>query len=189
LISIFGSGLSGPATATAVTIDGRAAQVLLASPFQLNAVLPADLAPGTYTLAVSSPFGSASQPVAVQAEAPGIFILSTNSDGSVNGAVVNQDGTINGPSNPLPRGKVLTVYGTGLGAVKAGGSLSATVATVQATLGGNSLPVAFAGLAPGFIGLYQVNVAVPAATPPGLALAFDLRAGNSASNVIAVAIQ
>jgi uncharacterized protein (TIGR03437 family) len=189
LISIFGSGLSGPGTATAVTVNGRAAQVLLASPFQINAVIPADLATGTYPLAVSSPFGSVSQSVTVTAEAPGIFILSMNSDGTANGAVVNQDGTINGPSNPLPRGKVFTVYCTGLGAVKNSGSLSVTVATVQATLGAARLPVAFAGLAPGFVGLYQVNVAIPANAPPGLALPFDVRTGSAASNVISVAIQ
>lgn len=189
LISIFGSGLSGPASASSVIMNGAALQVLLSSPFQINAVVPAALNPGSYALVVSSPFGSVSQNVAVQAAAPGIFILGMNSDGSTAGAVVNQDGTVNTATNPLARGTVMTIYGTGLGAVKASGALSVTSATVQAVLGGNVVPVAFAGLTPGFIGLYQVNVMVPLATPPGLSLPLIVRESGTDSNTVSIAVQ
>ncbi|MCU1259900.1 MAG: Ig domain protein group 2 domain protein, partial [Bryobacterales bacterium] len=189
LISVFGSGLAGPGSGTTVTLDGLPAQVLLATPFQVNAVIPTDVTPGSYPLAVTSPFGSVSQSVIVQPAAPGIFILATNADGSVTGAVVNQDGSINGPTNPLSRGKVLTVYCTGLGAVTNSGGLSVTTATVQGILGGNTLPVAFSGLTPGFVGLYQVNVSIPTGTPPGLTLPFNLRAGSADSNIVSVAVQ
>ncbi len=189
LISIFGSGLSGPGAATSVTVGGVPAQVLLASPFQINAVVPPALPAGDAAVAVTSSFGFVSQQASLQAAAPGIFVLSSNADGTVNGAVVNQDGTINGPANPAVRGSVITVYCTGLGAVTARGNLSVAALPVQAVVGGNSLPVAFAGLTPGFVGLYQVNVSVPLPTPPGLALSLSLSEGDAASNAVAVAIQ
>jgi uncharacterized protein (TIGR03437 family) len=56
-------------------------------------------------------------------------------------------------------------------------------------LNNTSLPVAFAGLTPGFVGLYQVNLAIPAATPPGLLIPLSLLASNVASNTVVVAIQ
>jgi len=46
------------------------------------------------------------------------------------------------------------------------GQVSRTNAPVTVVLNGTELPSSFAGLAPGFVGLYQVNVTIPANTPP-----------------------
>ena len=56
-------------------------------------------------------------------------------------------------------------------------------------LNGQELPVAYAGLTPGYIGLYQVNLAVPASTPPGLGISLTLKQGGVLSNTISVALQ
>jgi uncharacterized protein (TIGR03437 family) len=189
LMAIFGAGLAAPAVpsgpATTVDMDGALATVLWASPFQVNAQVPPAIAPGVHTLRVTSVYGVAQQSVTVSAVAPAIFLTAAPSTG----AVLNQDFSMNGPANPLPRGQVLVVYATGLGAVAKQGQLSVTAATVTAVVGGQELPVAFSGLAPGYVGLYQVNVPIPAATPPGLGVSLTLKEGGQLSNTVNIALQ
>jgi uncharacterized protein (TIGR03437 family) len=189
IMAIFGAGLSGPGApsgpATTVDMDGAVATVLWASPFQINAQVPPGIAPGVHTLSVRSVYGVAQQSVSVSAVAPAIFLMGSPSAG----AVLNQDYSLNGPANPLPRGQVLVVYATGLGAVTKQGQLSVTAAPVTAVVNGQELPVQFAGLAPGYVGLYQVNVPIPAATPPGLGVSLTLKQGGQLSNTVAVALQ
>jgi uncharacterized protein (TIGR03437 family) len=185
IVSIFGSGLAGPGTDTVVDFDGTAAGVIAASAFQINAVVPAGLTPGTHVLRVRSAFGAAQQSVDVAAVAPAIFLIGNPPAG----AVVNQDGTLNGPSNPLVPGQALVVYATGLGTVQAQGTLSVAAAPVTVVLNGLELTPFYAGLTSGFPGLYQVNVLIPPSTAPGLALSLSLKEGGQASNTIAVALQ
>jgi len=185
IFSIFGTGLAGSGTATTVDFDGTAATVLSASPFQINAVVPPGTAPGTHTLDVASAFGNAQQTVTVSPVAPAIFLIGNPPVG----AVVNQSGTLNGPSAPLPRGQVLIIYATGLGAVVKQGQLSVATTPVTVMLNGQELPTAYAGLAPGSIGEYQVNVTIPANTPPGLSVALALKQGGLLSNTVSVALQ
>jgi uncharacterized protein (TIGR03437 family) len=159
--------------------------VLWASAFQINAQVPPGMAPGVHTLRVSSVYGVAQQSVSVAATAPAIFEMGN----SGMGAVLNQDFSMNGPANPLPRGQVLVVYATGLGAVMKQGQLSVTAAPVTAVVNGQELAVEFAGLAPGYVGLYQVNVRIPAATPPGLGVSLTLKEGGQLSNTVSVALE
>jgi uncharacterized protein (TIGR03437 family) len=56
-------------------------------------------------------------------------------------------------------------------------------------LNGTELPVLFAGLTPGYIGLYQANVIIPAATPPGLGISLTLKQGGQRSNSVDLALQ
>jgi minor extracellular serine protease Vpr len=79
-------------------------------------------------------------------------------------------------SNPAKRGDVIELYVNGLGPVSntpASGdpasltTLSSTPTLPTVTLGGVNMPVSFAGLAPGYIGLYQVNATIPANAPTG----------------------
>src|SRR5262249_19818243 len=132
IVAIFGTGLAGAGGATTVDVDGATAQVLGAFPFQVNAVLPAGLTARTHTMRVRSPFGVAQQSVEVSEVAPAIFLVGTPSVG----ALVNQDGSLNGPSNPLPRGQVLIIYATGLGTVQQ---------PVTVVLNGVELQPAYAG--------------------------------------------
>lgn len=82
---------------------------------------------------------------------------------------------LNTASNPASAGDALEIYCTGLGPVSpsviagtpaSSTTLSYTGNTVTATVGGKNAQVLFAGLAPGYVGLYQVNVTVPAGIRP-----------------------
>ena len=182
ILSIFGSGLWDASAATTVDIDGAALTVFpVNSAFQINAALPASVAPGTHTLRVRSAFGTASQQVTVSAVSPGIFLVGNPPVA----AVTNVNYGLIGPTNPLARGQTAIVWTTGLGTVAARG---VTTATVTVVLNGVELPVQYAGLS-GFTGLYQVNVAVPAAMAPGSGVPLALKVGGQVGNTVPVVIQ
>jgi uncharacterized protein (TIGR03437 family) len=143
------------------------------------------MAPGVHSIRVQSAFGSAQQSVMVSAVAPGIFLLGNPPIG----AITNTNYSLIGPANPLPRGQSLVIYATGLGAVTQSGQYSVTKAPVTVVLNGTELVTSFAGLAPNYIGLYQVNVLVPASTPPGLGIPLILKVAGEVSNTVAVSIQ
>ena len=185
VVSIFGTGLSGTGQATTVDMDGTAMRLLFATPFQINAEVPLTMAPGVHTIRVQSVYGSSQQAVTVSAVAPGIFLIGN----PPLGAITNQNFNLVGPSNPLPRGQSLVIFATGLGAVTQSGQYFRTSAPVTVVLNGTELPASFAGLAPGFIGLYQVNVTIPAGTPPGLGIPLTLKVGGQQSNSVLVALQ
>ena len=177
LITIFGRNLSAEEGRVAspplptelggarVTLNGRALPLLLAFSGQINAQIPYGI-DGASTLEVTTPNGAAQTAVMIQPVAPGIF-------GSPRSpAIVHLDGRLVSSLNPAAGGEVVSIYLTGLGEVR-GGQVPAgapapitplleTAARVQIDLGGGALadPL-FAGLAPGFAGLYQINVRLP----------------------------
>ena len=85
--------------------------------------------------------------LSVAASAPALF-----TDAAGNAAAGNEDGSVNSASNPAPRGSVVALYGTGLGAPAAPASV---------TIGGYASEVLYAGPVSGYPGLFQVNVQVP----------------------------
>lgn len=201
LVSIFGTGFAPGAATPAVQVNGETATILASFPFQINVQVPADIPPGSATISVSvsgtntqqtntqqtsAQQTSAQQTVSVSAVAPAIFSIGANQ-----AAITNQDNTLNTPSNPALRGNVIVIYATGFGAVTTSGPAGLKVAqtAMTAVLGATETPTAFAGLTPGFVGLYQANVVIPASLPPGLALPLYLKQGSAVSNTVNVAIQ
>jgi uncharacterized protein (TIGR03437 family) len=67
--------------------------------------------------------------------------------------------------------------------------LSDTIATPTVTIGGMVAQVSSSGLAPGAVGLYQVNVQVPAGSPAGDAVPVILSIGGVTSNTGTIAVQ
>ena len=95
-------------------------------------------------------------------------------------------------------GEFVLLYCTGLGAVtnqpaagdvSPGNPAAATVSTPTLKLGGVSVPVSFSGLAPNFVGLYQVNFQIPAAAASGNAVPLVLSIAGVSSNTATIAIQ
>ena len=83
----------------------------------------------------------------------------------------------------------MVIFATGLGAVTQTGPLSPTNVPATVLLNGTELPASYAGLAPGFIGLYQVNVTIPVGMPPGLSIPLMLKISGQQSNPVLVALQ
>jgi uncharacterized protein (TIGR03437 family) len=97
--------------------------------------------------------------------------------------------------NPATAGEIITIYCTGLGAVNppvatgAGPTAAAqTVIPVQVSIGGTPAEVFYAGVTPGFAGLYQINAQVPPGTASG-AQPMVVTQNGLASNMVTVAIQ
>ncbi len=150
-----------------VTMNGIAAPLFYVNSFQINALVPWELS-GSSSMSVEVMAGgvasnSANMDLAVTA--PGIF------------AITDAKGNLVTASNPAAPGEYLVIYCTGLGAVSnppASGAgapsspLSETTDATTVTIGGVPAQVSYSGLTPGFAGLYQVNVQVPAGVAPGV---------------------
>jgi uncharacterized protein (TIGR03437 family) len=122
------------------------------------------------------------QPVNVVPQVPGVFTIPP---GGGNAFLLNlEDGSMAAPTgsnlgyitNPISRGSFAVFYATGLGqmtpAVADGdgaedGILHVVTFMPQITIGGIAAPVLFAGQAPGFPGMYQVNIQIPENAPTG----------------------
>ena len=168
------------------------------SPQQVNALLPYDMAAGVYRLSVEveSVRGNAVE-VPIASVAPGIFTMSASGRGE--GIALKEDGSPVSAANPALRGSVVTLFLTGLGAVdpplnagEPGASeepLNRTVQTPRLFFDLFEAEVLYSGLAPGFPGLYQVNVRVPARVSPASNIPVSLTIGGVAGNRVTVAVQ
>jgi trimeric autotransporter adhesin len=215
-VSIFGAnmadGSGAPSTqplptnyqGTQVFLGGVALPLQFVGPNQINALIPASVAVDSQQpLVVQRDLTQAAPTsVTIADTQPGIY--TANQQGTGQGAVLTSDNSLDAPTGAFPgahpatRGDYIQIYCTGLGAVTnppASGAaapsapLSFTVNTVTASIGGIAAPVLFSGLAPGFIGLYQVNVTVPAGAPVGGTVPLTLSVGSATSNAATVAIQ
>jgi len=214
LISIFGSLLaqgSVPASSlpltnslagTRVTIAGRTLPLLYAGPNQVNAMIPYDL-PINATHQVIVQRGTAlsnPEPIGVLSSQSGVFTQDLSGKGAGIVVRVTADGSqsVVATDNPTHPYEALVIYCAGLGSVSpnqvAGAPatfspLSQTVDGVSVTIGGLDAPVVFAGLTPGFTGLYQVNTYVPAGTAPGDNVPLVITQGGRSSPLVSIAVR
>ncbi len=180
LISIFGSDLAqgtseavvenGSLTTdllgTTLTIGGIPAPLLYVSPTQINAQVPFEVNAGPAAVTVNGVAGSDSaQTLTISNSSPGIFV-----------AVKNSDFSVITESTPVAPGDAIAIYASGLGAgdpavatgvLPTGDPLSFTTATPIVTIGGMSAEVSASVMAPGFAGVQQINVIVPAGVASG----------------------
>jgi uncharacterized protein (TIGR03437 family) len=185
-------GFKWPTSTTgfvSVKVNGVAAPLDFVSPGQINFQVPwATPATGTVNVSVAVNGGSSNVvAVPVATAAPGLFVLPSGQ-----AAVLNPDYSINGPSNPANAGTTIFAYVTGSGPVSPAAqdgvpapttSLVYMQASSSATIGTAPATVSFAGLAPGFVGLVQMNIVVPAGLAPGtypLTVTVDGQTSNAA---------
>jgi uncharacterized protein (TIGR03437 family) len=145
----------------------------------------------------------------VASASPGLFTASQNGAGQA--LVLNQDNTVNASSNPAAAGTIIALYGTGQGQVSPAvpdgtatpvGTLSNTVAvptsdqrtclnsqpSMCVLFGNSSLgDIKFSGLAPGFIGLWQINVLVPSGVTGTVPVRVIIN--GAPSNTVTVAVR
>jgi uncharacterized protein (TIGR03437 family) len=212
IVSIFGTSLADQSilastlplpnqlAGASVTIGGRTLPLLYVSPKQINAQLPFGMPANlTQQLVVTRDnMISAPEPVALVPAEPGVFTVDQSGVGPGVVTAVHTDGTQNpvDANHPATAGDVLVIYCTGLGEVNpravAGFPIpvqpeSMVVDPVTATIGGTIAPVQFAGATSGFVGLYQVNVAVPSGVPASATTPLVLTQGGRASRTVTIA--
>jgi uncharacterized protein (TIGR03437 family) len=164
---------------------GLEAPLLYVSPMQINMQVPVNTPTGSQGVAVRRVDTNellAGGVLSVSEAGPGFFTANQNGVGQI--LALNQDNTQNGPSNPAARGSVVSLFGTGQGPVNPavasgepapGSPPAVTVATptsdgvtcltvqpsVCVAIGSTFGDVLFSGLAPNFVGLWQINVRIP----------------------------
>lgn len=186
-----------------VLFDGQPAPVLYVQSRQVNVLAPFELTPQTTTTIQvqynRSPVGSMTVPVSYGE--PGIFRLQLGV--SSQAAALNQDGTINGLSNPALPGSAVSIWGTGFGSINppcATGGLNPFAAVnldqsvtlddiVVPFLAGHEIPALYAGSAPGMLcGVEQINMWVPTYAS-GTYLFFPSVGGSESSVGVTIAVK
>jgi uncharacterized protein (TIGR03437 family) len=183
------------------------------SPAQINLQVPVETPAGSQRIAVRRTDTNellAGGVLAVSEAGPGFFTESQNGQGQV--LALNENFSRNGPSNPAARGTIVQLFGTGQGPVSpavASGQAApssplatsvatptadgATCLTVQPSvcvaIGSTFGEVTFSGLAPGFVGLWQINVKIPEGAITGDAVPVRAVIRGVPSNQTTLAIQ
>jgi len=205
IISIFGQGL-GPAVGLGPSLtpdglvanslggvrllfDGVPAPLLYAQNGQINAVVPYSVA-GEAIAEVHIEYQgvrSAPSSILVAVAAPAIFTIDQSGHGQ--GAILNEDTSVNSDLNPADQGSIVTLYASGAGLLTPAGQdgavtsdLAATVQPVSVLVDGQDTEITYAGPAPGLVsGALQVNFRLPQQITVGKAVGLLLKTGRFTS--------
>jgi len=167
-----------------VSVAGIPAPLLSVSPGQINFQVPGATAVGglqeIQVLRASTGEVLASWLFRIDAASPGL--LTVNGTGSGQVSASNQDGTVNNAASPAKAGSMISLFATGQGVVQGmppDGQIAQgiiyTSGNPRVFINSDFVPdgdVQFSGLAPGYVGLWQINVKVPANVPPGDIIVF-----------------
>jgi len=181
-----------------------------AGAFQVNYQLPYQTQPGlAYVEVLNNDAPVASEYLIVGAAAPGVFTITASGKGQA--VAINQDFSLNGDPSQLPsakpesRGRVVTIFANGAGGqfVNPGNGQSltptsgtavpanpiyATAVTPIVTVGGVPATVAFSGLTPGLVGVWQLNIMIPPNAPVGNAVPVVIKMNRRVTNLTTVAV-
>ncbi len=205
LISVFGTNFSPVNMATTeiplptaladscLTVNGLPMPILFVSPNQVNAQMPFETV-GNVTLILRTPGGSSDNyNLQILPGAPSVFrsgVAGPLTD--VPTIVRYSNGQLVTDSDPVHKNDTLVIYLTGLGlttpAVPTGmpapsDPLAVALVKPTVTIGGVALPVSYYGLAPGEVGVYQINVRVPSTVPIGLSVPLAISQGGFSSSL------
>ncbi|MDQ6700033.1 MAG: S8 family serine peptidase [Acidobacteriota bacterium] len=174
-ISLLGVSVSFDVPSAGISVPGR---ISYASDTQINVQIPWELrGQSSASMKVTiDGISSALYTVPLSDYSPALFEFTDAGSGQLIAAAV-QGPQIITSARPAQRGQVVSLYANGLGPVNnqpASGEPSPAQPLADSrvlptvTIGGRQAPVSFSGLAPGFVGLYQLNVTVPADASAGL---------------------
>jgi uncharacterized protein (TIGR03437 family) len=192
--SIVNGQLSSMLNGVSVSVGGIAAPLYYGSSGQINAQIPNELEAGQQYELLVNVNGLYSNAVTINTTAvqPGLASLP-------DGTVIAQDSSYNliTTDNPAHAGQVIILYLTGMGATNPPVSTGATspssppaqvAVAPQVTVGTANAQVLFAGLSPGSVGLYQINVEIPAGVGTGN-VPIVVTQGGVASNAVTVPVE
>ncbi len=201
VITIFGTGFaSGPTYAADVplppqlggvdvVIDGYSAPMLYVDQYQINCIIPYEVAAGAQSFQVDAA-GTASTTVTIDTASPGLFQYTGRAF-----AANYPSNALNSASAPAPVGSYLIVYLTGIGPLTvtpadgdaaSANPLSQATTPFSATIGGVDAPVTFLGLAPDYVGLAQANIQVPQLPTGDYPLTLTVNNVKSTSAIVSV---
>ena len=210
LVSLFGSGLA-PSVEQAqavplptslggvsVTINGVPASLLFVSGGQLNLQVPFATSGTLATISVNNN-GTISNEVTVPVAQTSPAIFSTDGTGFGPGTVVHADFSLVNEARSAAPNETVVIFLTGLGPLDpsiADGTPGPTAepfsrttdTSIQVLFAGEAGTVLFAGAAPGFVGLYQMNVTIPSTVVVGAAVPVAMISGNAFSCFTDIAI-
>ncbi len=196
---------------TRVYVNGVASPLFFAAGAQINYQIPYSTSAGAATVVVFRDDGVAAYgSVNVAAVAPALF--SADASGKGQAAAQNSDFSPNGDPSANPqakrvrKGDFVILYGSGVGAqllnsstnqpltLKDGEAATSNPLAITATLpvvtiGGKNSTVYFSGLAPGFVGLWQLNAQAPPDAPSGAAIEVVVSYGGKTANRLTIAIE
>ena len=149
------------------------APLLYVGPRQVNFQMPfAAAGYGTVRIVVENDEGSGEpEEVVIEPTGPGLFVFDVD-----RAVALNQDGPLNTAASPAEAGSIISAFLTGVGEVDPpvesgmaapAAPLSRPIADPRATIGAVDARILAIVLAPGYVGLVQANVEVPASLPPG----------------------
>ncbi|HVO98843.1 MAG TPA: hypothetical protein VMT15_12285 [Bryobacteraceae bacterium] len=205
LMTLYGANLSPTNLATSqipvptalanscITVNGQPIPLIFVSPTQVNAQMPFQ-AVGAETIVVHTPGGvSDNYNLTVQPNAPAVFLSGVAGPQTNLPTVVRlNNGLLATDSNPIHPNDTLVIYVTGLGQTNPAGvtgypapsnPLSTALTPPTLTLGSTTLSVTYAGLAPGEVGVYQINAVVPGGVSTGLSLPLTISQGGGSITV------
>lgn len=165
-------GLPTELAAIRVYVDNVAAPLLYASPTQINFLVPAEQVPGDISVTVERQGTSGpAVTIALVDAAPALFVrdggFATAQDWNDNYSVLTA-------SAPAHAGDTVVLYATGLGhtippwpsgVIAKSAANIAALASLRVLLNGTAIDprlVLYAGVTPGFSGLYQIDFTLPA---------------------------
>jgi uncharacterized protein (TIGR03437 family) len=192
LLAIFGLGI-GPPTGVGlqltsgglvstllggvqVLFDGIPAPLTFVRADQVNVVVPYGVAGKQQTQVTLQFQGRSSNTITLPVAATSAGVFALDASGRGQGAILNQDQTVNGPANPAEKGSIIAIYANGAGQTDPPGvdgkpatpQLPKPLEKVTATVGGINAELLYAGAAPTLVaGVLQVNARIPAGVPSG----------------------
>jgi adhesin/invasin len=189
-----GTQLSG----TLVIIGGRPAPLIYAGQGQIYAIIPYGLPVNTQTQVIVQQGNAYTtpEPITLASAQPAFFTEAQNGTGQAI-VVRPEDGELAEPGSPAQSGDEVVFYGTGMGDVTptavagqaaSSSPLMSVSAPVSMSIGGQTAAVKFAGLVPGFTGLYEVNAIVPAGVT-GDSVAVVLTVAGQPSPTVTMAVK
>jgi uncharacterized protein (TIGR03437 family) len=182
-----------------------------AGAYQINFQFPYEIPPGLTTISVlNNDTPVITRYLIVSSSAPGVLTIAASGRGQA--VALNQDFSLNGNSGENPRakpesrGRALIIFANGPGGqfinpangqplipisgavAPLSGPTYVTASTPFVTVGGVPATVAFSGLAPGLVGLWQLNVIIPLNAPTGNAVPLAVSIGGQNANLTTVAV-
>jgi uncharacterized protein (TIGR03437 family) len=185
--TLVGGALPVSLDGVTLSVGNVAAPLLFVSPGQVNFIVPYNLIAGPVNVYLARQ-NVAGPLVAIQldATAPGLFPWDGNE-----AIATHLNGSLISPSAPAHAGEIVVVYAAGLGRTSpdtSSGHIAGSAATImpaaqmQVLLNGTACSAAsvlYAGLAPGFAGLYQINLVLPTPVPVNPMIQIATSAGIS----------